>query len=359
MIISRGDFGRFTAFLCVSLASSFKTRAIADGTCSSLSTYHFKTHRLTYRSSWIELDSTLIRQLEISVLQNFPLWVPRVVEGGHGWIRYPNYWQLELAKIHRKAELLKAYITPDEHSVALATFGEAFESVGSEPLVDGQDADFLGISEPHRSSHCSPLFEQSLSSFGSPSSVENSDWGAKAPPPGHIDSFKMPLTSLPSSGFVPSPCENHIFFGSPEMGDEYQGLTHSHYSPALTQSPKSTLGVWDVPGFYKPPSTIHLTEPGLSRKDPIFISDFPVQSEPPTIIFGPPLPHSFTRWSSSISRTAPGITLRTHGYSHVPELNWNGGTMDINNPYCSLPTLPRIWAHGWVDTTKPSPHRHS
>ena len=312
----------------------------------------FKSHRLTYRSSWIELDNTLIRQLEISVLQNVPLWFPRVVRGGHGWICYTNYWQLELAKFHRKAELLEAYVTPDEHSVALGAFEEAFRSVMSEPLVDGWDTDFLGISEAHCSSHYSPLSEQSLSPFGStPSPEENCDSDARAPPPGHIDSFKMPLTSLPSSGFVPTPCRNHIFFGSPEMDDEYRGITHSHYSPAPTHSPKGAIGVWDVPGFCKPRSTIHQTESGLSREGPIFISGFPVQSGPPTIIFGSPPPHSFTSWSSSISRTTPGITLRTHNYSRVPELNRNGGPIDINNPYFSH-LLP------WIATTKPSPHRY-
>ena len=335
------DYIPWRCWTLYSLSMCIARKFIQDGSsrrwCVFFLVYlRFKTHRLTYRSSWIGLDSTVICQLEILVLQNIPLWVPQVVEGGHGWIRYPNYWQLELAKIHRKAELLEAYVTPDEHSVALRAFEGAFESIGLEPLVYSWDTDTLGLSEPHYSSHCSPLSEQPLSPLGSTSSsVDNSDSDARAPPPSHIDSFKMPLTPLLSSGFMPTPCENSIIFGSPAMDDEYRGITHSHYSPVLTHSP----GVWNVPGFYEP-STIHLTESGLSRGDPITISDLPVQSELPTVIFGSPPPHSFISWSSSIASTTSGIALRTHVHSHVPELNWNGGTMDTNNPYFGLSMLP-------------------
>ena len=299
------------------------------------------THRLIDRSSWIELDNTLIRQLEISVLQNFPLWVPRVVDEGNGWIRYPNHWQPELAKIHHKAELLEAHVTPDEHSVALRAFEEAFGSVGLEPLVDGWDTDTLGISEPRCPPYFSPLPEQSHSPFSSTSSsVEDLDSDARAPPPSHIDSSKTPLIPLPSSGFVPTLCENNIFFGSPEMDDGYREHIYSHYSPALTRSPRSTFSAWDGSGFCNPPSTIHLTEPGLSREDPVFIPDFPVQSELPNFIFGSPPPHSFTSWSPSTSSTAPGVTLRTPVYSHAPELDWDGGTVGIDNPYFSLSMWP-------------------
>jgi hypothetical protein len=296
---------------------------------------------LTHRSSWIELDNTLLCQLEISILQNFPLWVPLAVDGGRGWIRYPDYWQLELAKIHRKAELLEAYVTPNEHSVALSAFKEAFGSVGSEPLVNGWDAAISGISKPHYPSHCSPLSGQPQSPFGSTSSsVENPDLDARAPSPSHIDSFKMPLTSLPSPGVVPIFYENNTFFGSPEMDDGYQGLTHGHYSPAQAHSPKTTLSVWGVSDFCAPPSTSPLTESGLSREDPILISGLPVQSELPNIIFGSPPPHSFTSWSSPITSTAPGVTLSTHVYSYMPELDWNAGTMGINKPYFSLSLWP-------------------
>ena len=334
------DYIPWRCWTLYSLSMCIARKFIQDGSyrgwCVLFLAYlRFKTHRLTYRSSWIELDNTLIRQLEISVLQNNPLWVPQVVEGGYGWIRYPNYWQLELAKIHRKAELLEAYVTPNEHSVALRAFEEAFESIGSEPLVHGWDTDTLGVSEPHCSSHCSPLSEQPLSPFGpTSSSVVNSASNARAPPPSYIDSFQMPLTSLPSSGFMSTPFENNIIFGSPEMDHEYQGITHSHYSPEPTHSP----GVWNVPSFYEP-STIHLTESGSLRGDPIVISDFPVQSEPPIIIFGSPPPHSFSS-SSSIASTTPGIALHTHVHSYVPELNWNGGITDTNSPYFSLSMLP-------------------
>jgi len=299
---------------------------------------------LSHRSSWIELDNPLIRQLEISILQNFPLWVPQAVEGEHGWIRYPDYWQLELTKIHRKAELLEEYVTPDEHSIALNTFEEAFRSVGSKPLVDGWDTDTLGIPEPR----ClSPLSEKSQSSSNSTSpSVEDLDSGATASlptaslptasPPGHIKSFTTPLSSLPSSGFVPTPCENNIVFGSPEIDDGYRGPAHCHYPPAHARSTEGTLGVWGVAGFCRPPSTIHLTSSGLSRENPIPISDLPVQSELPNFVFGSPPPHSFTSWSSSIPNTAPGVALRTHPYSHVSELDRNSGTMGISNPYFNL-----------------------
>ena len=334
------DYIPWRCWTLYSLSMCMARKFIEDGSYHGWSVLflvyrRFKTHRFTYRSSWIELDNSLIRQLEISILQSVPLWVPQVVEGGHGWIRYPNYWQLELGKIHRKAELLEAYVTPDEHSVALRAFEEASESIGSEPLVHGWDTDSLGLSEPHRSSHCSPLSERSLSPFGSTSSlVENRDSDARVPPPSYIDSFKMPLTSLPSSGLVPTPCESNITFGSPEMDDEYRGIIHSHYSPALAHSP----GVWNVSGLYNP-STIHLTESSLSRGDPIIISESPVQSELPTIIFGSPPPRSFISWSPMTS-TAPVTALHTHVHSHVPELNWNGGTMDTNNPYFSLAMLP-------------------
>ena len=324
------DYTRWRCWTLYSLSMCIARKFIQDESCSGWYVFFLvylrcKTHRSTDRSSWIELDNTLIRQLEISVLQNFPLWAPRVVAGEHGWVRYPNYWQLELAKIHRKAALLEAYVIPDEHSAALRAFEEAFGSIGSEPLADGWDTDSLGISEPLCPPLCPLLSTRSQSPFGATSpSVEDLDLGARAPPSRHIDPFWMPLIPSPSSGFVPTPRENNTFFGSPEMDDGYRGLPHNRYSPALMHSPKSTFGVLGVSGFRKLP-TIHLTQSGLSR-DNVFISDFPVRSELPNFIFGSPPPHSFTS-------TAPGVTLPIHAYSHVPELDWNGGTMGISNQY--------------------------
>jgi hypothetical protein len=261
---------------------------------------------LTHRPAWIELDNTLTRQLEISVLLHFPIWVPRVVEGGLGRTRYPDYWQPELAKIHRKAQLLEAYVTPDEHSIALGAFGEAFGCIGLKSLLDGWDTDFLELSEPQSSPHSFPLPQQSQSPVGSISSfVEDLDSDAEASPPNRISSFKTSLTSLPS-GFVPTPCDKSVF-GSPEVNDGYGGLTRSCYLPAHTRSSESTLGLCGVSGFRKP---IYSTESGWLREDPILISDLPVQSELPGVFFGSPPPYPFTsRPSSRAWRDTPQTRL--------------------------------------------------
>ena len=254
------------------------------------------------------------------ILQHFPLWVPRAVEGGQGRILYPDYWQSELAEIRSKAQLLEAYVTPDEHSIALSAFEDAFGCVGLGSLVDDLDAGFLEMSYPQCLSHSSPLSQQSKSTLSSISpSVEDSD--TEPPPTGHIGYFRAPLTSLRSSGAVTTPYSNTTFFGSPETDDGYLGLTHSRRSAAHVRSPERTLSLWSVRGFRSPTITIHLTEPGRSREEPILISDMPAQWEPRSVIFGSPPPHPFTSWSSSTTSTDPGVAIHKSVHSRTRELD--------------------------------------
>ena len=274
---------------------------------------------MTHRATWIELDNTLILQLEISILRHCPLWSLRAVEGGQGWIRHPDYWQPELAKIHRKAQLLEVYVTPGEHSVALNAFEEAFGCVGSEALVDGWDTDPLEMSCPQYPSYSSPLSMQSQSPLNSTSSlVENLDLDTELRPPSRIGSFKTSLTSLPSSRIFPTTCDNHGFFGSLETDDGYANPTHS---PPRVRSPGSALGLWRVSGFRTPPSPTHSTESAWSREGAILTSDLTAQSGPPSVIFGSPPPQSFTSWSSSVTSTGSGVTLRKRVCSRGRELD--------------------------------------
>lgn len=268
---------------------------------------------MTHRPAWVELNGTLICQLEIHILRHVPLWAPCAVEGGQGRIRYPDYWQSELAKIRSKAQFLEGFVTPDEHFIALSAFEDAFECIGSESLEDDLEADFLDISYPQCPSHSSPLSQQSQSPLSSISPlVEDSD--TEPPSTGHVGSFKMPLTSLPFSGAVPTSYNNSTLFGSPESDDGYWGLTQSRYSTAHARSPQITLGLWSVSDSRRPTTTTHLTESGWSREDPILISDSHAQWESPSNIFGSPPPHSFTSQSSTAS-TEPGVAIRKYVYS--------------------------------------------
>ena len=236
------------------------------------------------------------------MLWHFPLWHPCAVERGQGQIRDPDCWQSELAKIHRKAQLLEAYVTPDEHSIALSAFEDAFGCVPSESLADDLDADCLVIPPPQYLSHSSPLSQQSQSPLRSISPlVEGLDTAPLFT--GHISSFNTSFPSPPSPGVVPIAYSNTTFFGSPQSDNGYWELTDSRYSPAHARPPQSTLGSWSVSGFRSPTIPIHLTESGRSKDDPLLISNSPAQWEPPNVIFGSPPPHSFTSWSSSTTST--------------------------------------------------------
>jgi hypothetical protein len=340
------------------------------------------THCMTHRPVWVDLDHALIRQLEVSILLHFPLWVPRAVEEGQRLVHYPDYWEPELTKIHRKAHLIEAYVTPDEHSVALGAFEKAFGCTGSESSVDDRDADLLGIS----GSLCPSTFsEQPQLPFFSTSPLvvnPNSDMGV--PLPNHIGPFKTSLASFISSGPAPPPhdhthffgsgspethngyaelshhtfspeptyspkselffgspeidngyaelshrtfspepmhsLKSELFFGSPKIDNGYAELTHGSFSPEPTHSLESTLGLRSVSTYHDPPSAIPLTNSGLSREGPILISDSPTQPEQPGVIYGSPPPHSFISWSSVIISTDPGEIHREHVHSHGPEL---------------------------------------